>query len=116
MGRTQGARTLALRRQPKARDRVWQSMRMLRRFTLPDLIVSAEAGAQNVRYYVGELHAAGYLAIAVPFRRGMVGGHQVWRLLRNTGPHAPRLVGRRTRPAIFDPNTGESVWLKTATG
>ena len=102
-----------LARKPCDRARIWTSMRVMRRFTLPELIVTAQAGESNARCYIGELHAAGYIAIAVPFRRGAIGGHQVWRLVRNTGPHAPRRIGRHTRPAIFDPNTGEAICLAT---
>jgi len=100
-------------RRPCDRARIWTSMRVMRRFTLPELIVTAQAGESNARCYVGELHAAGFIAIAVPHRRGTIGGHQVWRLVRNTGPHAPRRIGRGKRPAIFDPNTGEAICLAT---
>jgi hypothetical protein len=96
-----------LARKPSDRARIWTSMRVMRRFTLPELIVTAQAGESNARCYVGELHAAGYIAIAVPHRRGTIGGHQVWRLVRNSGPHAPQRIGRGKCPAIFDPNTGD---------
>lgn len=101
MTRTPGARTRLYHRQPRARDRAWTAMRVQRRFTLPDLIATAEASEANVGTYVRGLARAGYLRAAQPKRNGHKGGHIVWALTRDTGPLAPRL---QSDGRTFDPN------------
>lgn len=88
-------------RQPVARDRIWQSMRVMRRFTQPDLQATAEAGRDNVRKYVRGLVAAGYLRIVKPKDSGRKGGHPIYQLVRDTGPRAPRL---QSDGSTWDPN------------
>lgn len=66
-------------------------MRVQRRFTVPDLMATAEIGEKNVMCYVQGLAHAGYLRVACPKRNGHKGGHVVWCLVRDTGPLAPRL-------------------------
>lgn len=101
MARRAGARTRVLHRKARARDRVWSSMRILRRFSLPDLVSTAECNRDNIRKYIIALTRAGYLRVAVAKQNGRKGGHQIWALARNTGPAAPRL---QTDGRIFDPN------------
>ena len=96
MPRTHGARTLVTRRKPRARDRLWQSMRMLPEFTLPDLVATAETSYDNAKKYVRGLERAGYLRRAREKRNGRKGGHAAWRLVRDTGPRAPRLCSDGT--------------------
>jgi hypothetical protein len=91
----------------EARQRAWQSMRVLRRFTLPDLQATAEIGRDNVGRYVRGLLRAQYLRIAKPKVNGHVGGHAIYQLVRNTGPHAPRL--QHGGAALYDPNNDTEV-------
>jgi hypothetical protein len=91
MARGLGARTRLFHRVPRARDRAWQSIRILRQFTLSDLVATAEIGRDNARKFVTGLCRAGYVRLAQPKRNGHRGGHAVFRLARDTGPHAPRL-------------------------
>lgn len=84
----------------KGRSRMWQSMRVLRTFTVADVMASAEVGASAARKYVLYLRKAGYLSCIVPRESGRTGGHAHYRLLKNTGPFAPR-VGKQT---VRDPN------------
>ena len=104
MARQHGARTRVYRRQPKARDRAWQSMRILRQFTSADLVATAEIGTDNARCYIRGLRRAGYLIVTRKKQEGKKSGHEVYRLVRNTGPKAPRL---QSDGNTYDPNTHE---------
>ena len=101
MARLDGARTRAFNRLPRARDRAWQSMRILRLFTLPDLAATAEMGVDNARKYITGLRRSGYLTIARAKQEGRKNGHEVYRLVRDTGPRAPRL---QSDGRTYDPN------------
>jgi len=89
-----------LNRQSRVRDRVWQSMRILRTFPLPDLVATAEAGHDNVKKYVRGLETAGIVRM-VRRPTGHKGGHAHYHLMRDLGPHAPRL---RIDGTTYDPN------------
>jgi len=101
MARTHNAHTRVWNRQPRARDRAWASMRILRQFGLPELIATAEIGPANARKYVTGLRRAGYLIEAQPKANGRKGGHAGYRLVRDTGPKAPRL---QSDGKTYDPN------------
>ncbi len=102
MARLHGARSRVFNRQPRARDRAWQSMRILRQFSLPDLMATAEIGKDNARKYIIGLRRAGYLVLARQKDDGRKGGHEIYRLVRDNGPKAPRL---QTDGNTYDPNT-----------
>lgn len=104
MGRPRGrhARSVSV----NARYRAWQSMRILRRFTLPDLVATAEINNNNAQKYVDALSKGGYLRLVKPRASGVKGGHAVWQLVKNTGPNPPRIW---SNGRIWDPNTGEEV-------
>lgn len=104
MARLEGARTRVMKRNPRARDRAWQSIRILRVFSLPDLVATAEIGEDNANKYVRGLERAGYLLRVREKRNGCKGGYAVWRLMRDTGPVAPRL---QTNGATYDVNEHE---------
>ena len=101
MARLNGARSRVWNRLPRARDRAWQSMRILRRFSLPDLMATAEVGQDNARKYVRGLARAGYLRVVKAKANGHKGGHAVYQLVRDTGPRAPRL---QKDGSTYDPN------------
>ncbi len=84
------------------RDRAWEAMRILRQFTSADLATTAEIGADNCKDYLHGLSVHGYIALARPVANGQPGGHALWRLIKNTGPHAPRL---HADGFLYDPNT-----------
>lgn len=102
MAGTNGADTWSLTPRAKARARLWQSMRILRRFTLPMLMTTAETKFDNTRIYVRALCVAGLIRQATPKRNGRKGGHMEWILVRDAGPRAPRVQKNRR---IYDPNT-----------
>lgn len=79
------------------RQRAWRSMRMRRRFTVPDLVVDAATPGdgkpeENIQRYVRGLKAAGYVR-DLPRRAEATAptsnGHKRWILVRDTGPRAP---------------------------
>ena len=93
------------------RSAVWQSMRILRRFTLPDLCRTASAKENNVGKFVRRLYAHGYVALQSENISGMAGSHKVWRLVRDIGPHHPMRCDRCGRPLgekCENPGNGES--------
>lgn len=101
MPRTTGSRNRVYIRQPRARDRAWQSIRIMRCFALPDLVATAEIGEDNAKKFVRGLERAGYLKRVQEKRNGHKGGHVVYRLVRDTGPHTPRL---QTDGRTYDTN------------
>lgn len=81
-----------------ARERMWRTMRILRRFGIGELLQVAEiARRKAAERYLRDLTRAGYLR--VESARGCDGS--VYVLIRNTGPFAPR-VGRAG--LMLDPN------------
>lgn len=101
MARLPGSRTRLWKRQPVARDRAWQSMRILRTFTQADLVATAEISRQNAKKYVSGLVRSGYLMITKQNESGKTGSFTSYRLVRNTGPKAPRL---QSDGNTWDPN------------
>ena len=72
------------------RYHIWQSMRVLRRFTIPDLCRTSGAGYNNVKKFLHVLRNHGYVA---PFGKyiggGRAGEYKGWRLVRDIGPDYP---------------------------
>lgn len=85
------------------RARMWNSMRQLRGFTSVDLAATAETSTNGARKYCKHLLDAGYLVIATPKREGVPLGHAIYRLVRNTGPVAPRI----SKSGLFDGNLAD---------
>jgi hypothetical protein len=87
-----------------ARARVWAAMRILRQFTIPDLIASAEAERHNVQRFCFGLARTGYLRIVRPRVSGVKAASTVYSLVNDSGPFAPRL---HRDGSIFDANVAE---------
>ena len=72
------------------RYQIWQSMRVLRRFTIPDLCRTSGAKGDNVIKFLHALQKHGY---AAPFGKYIGGGrpgeYKGWRLVRDIGPNYP---------------------------
>jgi hypothetical protein len=85
-----------------ARYRMWQAMRLMMAptFTIGQLMTIAEVDRDGALHYVRSLVSFGYLRIERPRISGVRGGAALYALIRNTGPHAPR-IGRH---GLFDPN------------
>lgn len=95
MGRV-GMRKRAPLAPNQARARMWQSMRILRRFTAADMQAVAEVGVSHSQKYIRMLLQAGYLRVAQAKRPGVIGGHTVYQLINDTGPDTPRFGMLRT--------------------
>ncbi len=91
----------------QARHRIWQSMRILRRFTLADLIASAESTRTNTQKYVQQLRAKGYVRVIQARRSGFPGEDAVYQLVRNTGPLPPRIGKQGLHDPNIEPTTPE---------
>ncbi|WP_102798758.1 hypothetical protein [Bowmanella denitrificans] len=96
-----------------ARQRIWQAMRFLRKFTVDDLTGSAEATRASVEKYLSDLICYGYVVISQPQRRRAsmavrTGSKVVYMLLENTGYKYPII-----RPnGLWDQNRKQLVELK----
>ena len=81
------------------RQRMWNCIVQLRRFSLDDLVATAEVTKQHASKYVCKLERAEYVR-KTKAARGPA-GNASYQLLRDTGPHAPRF-GEDGR--VQDPN------------
>ncbi len=86
-----------------ARYRLWRSMRIARRFTIPDLMATADATRANTQTYVIGLERAGYLRVMRPRISGVKMGSVVYLIVNDSGPKPPRLG----KHGVFDPNVKE---------
>lgn len=87
-----------------ALQRVWQAMRILRRFTIPQLQATAGENGQSVHYvhvhrYLAALRRCGYMFLVRPYG-GRPGEHAVFRLALDSGPLRPLV----RQGMLFDPN------------
>ena len=86
----------------QARYRIWRSIRMTRRFSISDLVATADASRANVHKYLRALLNAGYVRIvrpAIPAHR--VDGYAIYQLVDDSGPTPPRI---RKDGTVFDGN------------
>lgn len=95
--------------QGRGQDQMWRAMKMVERFTAPDLVLLSSTADYRVtretaKAYIKHLHLAGYL-------NRLAKGVYRLRPDRNTGPLAPQVM--RT-PFVFDPNTHEAHALEAA--
>lgn len=85
-----------------ARQVIWASMRVLLTFTVSQLETVTEFSADRIREYLRQLARAGYVR-ALAKSSGV--REAVWRLVKNTGPKAPRAS---LRNGLTDLNTGQT--------
>lgn len=91
------------RRPPtESRRRIWNSLRVLKRFTSAEVEATATVSRANLRQYLRALHRARIVAVAVPKRNGHARGHAVWRLVVDLGPLHP--IPRSDGSGVYDPN------------
>jgi hypothetical protein len=104
-----GTKGCVKRRQTQpAQQQAWQAMRILRRFTMPQLLTTCPALAhRTARHYLARLRRCGYVAKVAGRATGQVGSFDVYGLRRNTGPLAP--IARKDSVTMYDPNT-QDVW------
>jgi hypothetical protein len=75
----------------EGRSRMWQAMRVLRTFTVADMEATAEVSRASATHYVRALRDAGYVQRLPGKRIGQAAQFMSYRLVQNTGPHAPRV-------------------------
>lgn len=91
------------RRMPRTQQRVWRALRVLKRdLDIPHLALVASAPETSTGDYIRLLVRAGYLIVVHNGGRH-TGNITKYRLVRDTGPLAPR----RALTVMLDPNTDE---------
>jgi hypothetical protein len=81
------------------RQRLWRAMRILRQFTLYDLLRVVEGATyHNARKFVWNLTRHGYASKVGRFVSGSVGQHQSYRLVAGNDPEFPRVCPRCGNP------------------
>ena len=82
--------------------KVWQSMRILRRFCTAELLATTGATQRLTETFVRALSQTGYLRLVAPRVNGRPGSRNIWQLVRDTGPLPPV---RRGQGGVWDANT-----------
>ena len=81
------------------RRKIWQSMRILRRFSLPDVCRTVPAvNISNVRKFAGNLERHGYIEKTGNYTGGRPGEFQLYRLVQDIGPNYPTICNRCGQP------------------
>lgn len=80
-------------RQPQQRentgaDRLWKAVRILRRFTRTDLVVTTGEATENVWSFIRRYRDAGYLRVTAGGNR-RAGQEATWALVKDPGPKRP---------------------------
>jgi hypothetical protein len=101
MGRRPGCFTIQ-KKALTARDRLWLSMRILRRFTMPQACATAGLTEDNARRYLIGLERAGFVRVVLENDSGKAGSFKTYALVKDTGPSAPIL---RKDGSTYDRNT-----------
>ena len=99
----------ALTRRPSGRQRMWTSMRVLKRFDLPTLMMTAEVSRRSAETYINNLSRAGYLR-TLARGNSACGTWSNYQLVRRSGPRAPAVnhsrAGTPHRVLLVDRNDG----------
>ncbi len=93
---------------PGMRRKIWQSMRIMRRFTIPDLCRTTGAKRNNTKKFIWALAEHGYVAPFGNYVSGRPGIFKPWRLVRDIGPDYPvkcKKCGNPLRKPCVPPET-----------
>lgn len=85
-----------------AKDKLWQSMRIMRTFSAPELAAVSEVHVTTADKYVRALHNAGFLRRVAEHKPGQPGTSDTYTLVRNTGPLSPI---RHKKGGVYDRNS-----------
>lgn len=99
--------TSAEPRKSAVRCKIWQSMRIMRRFTVVDLCRTTGASRSNVRKFIKRLEVHGYVAQQGEFAGGRAGEFRGLRLVKDIGPRHPLRCDVCDRP-LCEPCIGKS--------
>lgn len=105
-----GGHTSPKTRRGTAQQLVWQSMRVLRTFTVCDLVATTGCSDSTARAYLSLLTKFGYVRRLPSTHMRLsneqrVGQRSRYKLLKNTGPVAPK----RQREGLWDANLKQEV-------
>ncbi|MGF1727180.1 hypothetical protein [Photobacterium nomapromontoriensis] len=84
----------------RPRQKMWLTLRVLRKFRLSDLMMATEVGRSTASKFVNRLIQAGYVRKISP-SKPRLGDGAVFLLVRDTGPLAPI---ERSKKGMWDPN------------
>lgn len=74
------------------RQRIWQSIRIMKRFNAPDILRTVPGStATNIYKYFGRLEKAGIIGKIGNYISGRSGEYQAYALLKDIGPVMPAL-------------------------
>ena len=90
---------------PCQRQRVWTSMRVLKRFDVPTLMIAAQANERGTETFLNALMRAGYVN-RVQRGHHKLGTISVYQLVKATGPKAPTIYRGGQGAELVDRNDG----------
>lgn len=102
---------------PDPKARMWKTIRILKKFSLPELEATAEVSSRVAWKYVNFLCRTGFLRLLNPDARRSV-SKRIYMLVRNTGPISPTICRLKKREQVLDFNTKTyyDVLLEVANG
>lgn len=88
------------------RQKMWQSMRILKRFNLPDILRTVPGATMtNARKFFTRLETCGYIGRIGSYVSGRPGEYKAYALLKDTGPVMPALgLGKSTDTIVSTSN------------
>lgn len=86
-----------------ARAQAWRSIRILRHFSIGEIVMTGNIQYDNARRYLQRLEACGVIRLQAKNRTGHAGSFKRWHLMHDLGPRAPIV---RTNGSLYDPNSG----------
>lgn len=101
------------------KQRMWQAMRFLNRFTMDDVQATSEVPRASVKKFTSELVRAGYVKILTPYRRNISQEERLrqnvqYLLVRNSGRRYP--VINSEKGEVFDQNENATYKMPRASG
>lgn len=96
-------------------ETIWRTIRMLKRFTVPELAAFASTDERNVPVTTVQVYVSALLRAEIIIRDGKrehQRAHHHYRLLRSIGPRAPRIL---TANIVFDPNSKKTLGVAETT-
>ncbi len=90
------------------RQKMWKSIRIMKRFNIPDIIRTVPKTSYNgTAKYIGLLEKAGFVGKVGTYVSGRAGEYQGYVLLKDAGPIMPVLRSdRRNDASVKEPVTG----------
>jgi len=101
------------------KQRMWQAMRFLNRFTMDDVQATAEAPRASVKKFITHLVKAGYVRILTPYRRNLSQDERLkqnvqYLLIRNSGRRYP--VINCEKGEVYDQNEDATYKMPRGSG